>query len=180
MWIARGTYELGPQNSQLIVDTRRAGAAAKAGHDLTLEVTAWNGALELGENPSDSSVTLRADGSSLRVLEGKGGMQSLGDDDKHNIEQTIDDDVLKSTAMEFRSSTVEGGSDGRLRVSGELELAGQTNPVQFDLTLTPDGHLSGTATVKQSDWGIKPYSTLFGALKVADEVTVTIHAELRG
>ena len=32
--------------------------------------------------------------------------------------------------------------------------------------------LTGSATVKQSDWGMKPYSALFGALKVADEVEV--------
>ena len=30
--------------------------------------------------------------------------------------------------------------------------------------------------VKQTDWGIKPYSALFGALKVADEVEVAIDA----
>ena len=28
--------------------------------------------------------------------------------------------------------------------------------------------------VKQSEWGMKPYSALFGALKVADEVEVTL------
>ena len=38
--------------------------------------------------------------------------------------------------------------------------------------------LTGSATVKQSDWGLKPYSALFGALKVADEVTVTVDANL--
>jgi polyisoprenoid-binding protein YceI len=181
MSIMRGTYELGPQNAKLIVDTRRSGAAAKAGHDLTMEVTAWNGTLELGESPNDVSVRLHADGSSLRVLEGRGGMQSLDDGDKQNIEQTIDDDVLKSTAIDFRSSAVEADPDGsRLRVRGELEFAGQTNPIGFELALGDDGHLAGTATVTQSDWGIKPYSALFGALKVADEVAVTIDATLAG
>jgi polyisoprenoid-binding protein YceI len=174
----RGTYELGPQNAQLIVETRRSGAAAVAGHDLKLEVTAWNGTLELGENSAESSVTLHADGSSLRVLEGTGGMKSLDDDDKRNIEQTIDAEVLRSTAIEYRSSAVERDSEDRLRVTGELGLAGRTNSIEFVLNLTPDGHLTGTATVRQSDWGIKPYSALFGALKVADEVTVTIQGEL--
>jgi hypothetical protein len=32
--------------------------------------------------------------------------------------------------------------------------------------------------LKQSDWGIKPYSTLFGALKVVDEVEVALEASL--
>ena len=42
--------------------------------------------------------------------------------------------------------------------------------------LHTEGRLAGSATLKQSDWGIKPYSALFGTLKVADEVTVSIDA----
>ena len=34
--------------------------------------------------------------------------------------------------------------------------------------------LTGTAVVTQSDWGMKPYSALFGTLKVADEVEVAV------
>ncbi len=181
MSIPPGKYELGPENANLIVRTSRTGGAAKAGHDLTLEVTSWNGTLELGGEPSDSSVSLRADGSSLRVREGRGGIKKLDDDDKDNIQQTIDDEVLKSSAIEFHSSAVEGDPEsGRLRVRGELEFAGRTNPIEFHLDIGEGGHLTGSVTVKQSDWGIKPYSALFGALKVADEVGVTVDATLGG
>ena len=40
------------------------------------------------------------------------------------------------------------------------------------MTLGDDGTLSASATLKQTDWGMKPYSALFGALKVADEVEI--------
>jgi hypothetical protein len=63
-------------------------------------------------------------------------------------------------------------------VEGELELAGRRRPIAFDLNAGSDGALEGTATVKQSSWGMKPYSTLFGTLKVLDEVTVEISAQL--
>jgi polyisoprenoid-binding protein YceI len=63
-------------------------------------------------------------------------------------------------------------------VTGELELAGASHPIAFDLQLANDGRLTGRASVKQSDWGMKPYSVLFGTLKVADEVQVTIDAQL--
>jgi len=46
------------------------------------------------------------------------------------------------------------------------------------VSLGADGALSGSAVIKQSDWGISPYSTLFGALKVADTVEVAIDASL--
>ena len=41
-----------------------------------------------------------------------------------------------------------------------------------------NGRLTGTAALTQSDWGIKPYSALFGTLKVQDEITVEVDAEL--
>ena len=38
--------------------------------------------------------------------------------------------------------------------------------------------MSGTATVVQSDWGIKPYRGLMGALKVRDSLEVVLDARL--
>ena len=177
MSLKAGSYRLGPDDGTLCVRTRRTGAAAKAGHDLVIHVTAWKATLELGEDPADTSIELEADATSLRVREGKGGMQPLGDDDKANIQTTIDDDVLKRRAIAFRSTAVTG-ADGRLNVQGELTLAGTTRPLAFDLEVADDGRLTGVAIVKQTDWGMKPYSTLFGARKVADEVRVEIDAAL--
>jgi hypothetical protein len=177
MPIEQGTHTLGPSNARLAVHTVAAGTVARVGHDLSIEVGSWSGTLELAEE--GASVTLTADGGSLRVLEGHGGMKELDDDDRANIGQTIDDEVLKRTPIEFRSSTVEPAAGGdRLRVEGDLELAGSRHPIAFELTLQESGRLAGSARIKQSDWGIKPYSALFGALKVADEVEVTIDGDL--
>jgi polyisoprenoid-binding protein YceI len=172
-----GTYRLGPADGTLSVRTGRTGAAAKAGHDLVIEVTSWVATLAVGADPADTTVELDADAASLRVREGSGGMQSLGDDDKANIESTIDDEVLKRRDIVFRSTAVTG-ADGTLAVDGELTLAGTTHPLRFDLAIGDDGRLRATAVVKQSEWGMKPYSTLFGALKVADDVRVEIDAGL--
>ncbi len=154
----------GPENSTLTVKTKRTGAASKAGHDLLFEVTSWSATLD---QDADPALTLTVDSGSLRVLEGSGGIQALGDDDKAGIEQTIEEEVLMGTPIEFRSTAV----DGR-RLEGELELAGQRHPISFELAGDEDGRLTGSATFKQSDWGMKPYSALFGTLKVADEVEV--------
>src|SRR3954469_20784292 len=160
MAIQAGTYKLGPDNASLHVETGRSGAAAKAGHDLIIDVGSWEATLEVGDS---SSLQLSADPSSLHVREGKGGLQALGDDDKADIRKTIDKDVLKKKSIAFQSTAVEPAGDG-LKVSGELEMGGKTKPVSFDLSES-DGTLTGSAAVKQTDWGIKPYSALFGALK---------------
>jgi hypothetical protein len=170
------TYRLGPDDGTLSVRTKRTGAAAKAGHNLLIDVTSWEATIELGEH---TSIALEADGGSLRVREGSGGMQALQDEDKKNIEQTIDDEVLEGESITFRSSAVQptGGGAG-LSVRGELTLRGATRPIAFDVDVTLDGGLSAVAVVKQTDWGMKPYSGLFGALKVVDEVEVAIEAML--
>jgi polyisoprenoid-binding protein YceI len=177
MPIPPGTHKFGPGNGTLTVRTGRTGAAAKAGHNLLIHVTAWQATLVIGDDPADTSIVLGADATSLRVREGTGGMQALSDDDKASIQQTIDDDVLKRQGIEFRSTAVQTAADGsRISVHGELTIVGKTCPIVFDLTVGDDGRLSGSAVLKQTDWGITPYSTLFGALKVVDEVEVVIDA----
>ena len=177
MSIAPGTHSLGPDNAKLLIRTGRSGGAAKAGHDLLLEVTSWSATIEAGSEPSESRLSLHADGGSLRVLEGSGGIKALSASDMDSIRQTIDKDVLKRSAIDFRSTSVARGTSG-LSVQGELDLLGKTGPVTFELESGDDGQLSATATVTQSKWGIKPYSALFGALKVADDLQVQLDGKL--
>jgi polyisoprenoid-binding protein YceI len=165
--------EFGPRDGELTVHTGRGGAAAKAGHDLEIEVTRWHGTLTLGEQPA---IELQADARSLRVREGTGGISPLGDEEKASIAQTIDDEVLKGADIVFRSTSVK--IEGRrLEVRGELELLGRRAPVEFPLRLEGD-RITGSAMVKQTDFGIKPYSALFGTLKVADVVEVAVDARV--
>ena len=73
----------------------------------------------------DPAVTLRADGGSPRVREGSGGVTTLGDEEKAGIEQTIDDEVLKGAAIEFRRAPRVGPRQLTCNRPWELELAGR-------------------------------------------------------
>jgi polyisoprenoid-binding protein YceI len=168
--ITAGSHTLGPSDGTLSVRTGRTGAVAKAGHDLRLEVTRWEATID------GAHVELTADGTSLKVREGTGGMKALDDGDMANIETTIDDEVLKRETITFRSTDV-AERDGGLSVTGDLTLLGATRPIAFDVAVA-DGTLTAVAVVKQTDFGIKPYSALFGTLKVADEVRVELEARL--
>ena len=70
MPLPAGTHRLGPENGTLSVRTGRIGAAAMAGHDLLLDVTAWQATLEVGEG--ETSLVLEADGSVAACAGGNG------------------------------------------------------------------------------------------------------------
>ncbi|MFL5928328.1 MAG: YceI family protein [Gaiellaceae bacterium] len=178
MPIPRGLHTFGPSSATLSVRTGRTGAAAKAGHDLLLHVTEWQATLEVADDSTPVALSLDADGGSLRVREGTGGMQALADDDIASIEQTIDDDVLKRQRVAYRSASIRALGDGRLAADGELTLVDETRPLTVELAVGGAGALTASAVIKQSEWGIKPYSTLFGALKVADDVRVAFEGRL--
>lgn len=168
-------YVLGPDSGTLTVRTGKAGAAAKAGHNLRMEVTRWSATLELGDQPS---LELSADSTSFRVIEGSGGVMPLGDDEKAAIPQTIDEEVLMGTPIEFHSTHV-ASNGATVNVEGELTLKDVRHPVAFELTVGDDGRVAGSAKIKQTEWGMKPYSALFGTLKVADEVEISVDATAR-
>ena len=48
------------------------------------------------------------------------------------------------------------------------------------LTRGADGRVTGTIPIVQSQWGIKPYRGLMGALKVRDDVEILIDVQLSG
>jgi hypothetical protein len=120
---------------------------------------------------------LSEDPRSLRVREGIRGLKPLTDKDRGEIAENIDDKVLHGQPIGFRSSAVwlvDG--DGRLTVEGVLTMAGSTRPVAAQLDVGAEGPRQ---RLTQSAWGIKPYRGLMGALKVRDELEITIDARLR-
>ena len=151
MAIPPGRYTLGPADGTLTVRTGKAGAAAKAGHNLVIEVTRWEASLEVGAG-GGGSVAVTADARSLAVRSGSGGMGSLGEEEKASIAQSIDDDVLKGGTIAFRSSAVDEAPGG-LRVQGDLDLLGATRPVAFDLDAGDDGRRSGCSRFNRTTAG---------------------------
>jgi polyisoprenoid-binding protein YceI len=178
MALQAGTHSLGPDNASLQVRTYREGVAAKAGHDLIIEVTRWDATVEVAGEPAGWTIALNADPQSLEIREGLRGVKPLTDKDRVEIRKNIDEKILGSHPIEFRSSGVRAADHERLTVDGELTMAGSTRPVTAELSMDAGGGVSGTIPVTQSAWGIKPYRGLMGALKVRDDVEVVIAAKL--
>jgi polyisoprenoid-binding protein YceI len=174
MSIQAGTHQIGPSNGSLKIKTGREGAAAKAGHDLVLEAKTWDGTVEIGD---DASVKLTVDPSSIEVESGTGGAKPLGDKDKADIKKSMADKILGGSQISFESSDVKV-DNGSMNVSGDLSVAGSSNSITMPLTVADDGTVSGSVTLSQSDYGIKQFKALMGALKVKDSVEVQLEAKL--
>jgi polyisoprenoid-binding protein YceI len=180
MGVADGTYLLGPGVGRLLVKTTRTGLGAKAGHDLTIEVTRWRGSATVDTaNLARCSVTVEVDVDSFDVREGSGGVKPLTDSDRAEIKKTVREKVLHTDqhpTIAFRSTRVDGSADS-FTVEGDLTITGVTRPVTVHGRVS-DGRVRGSATVTQTRWGIRPYSAFFGALKLRDDVAVEFDVAL--
>ena len=174
MAIADGSYTLGPGSGQLLIKTSRTGLGARAGHDLTIEVTRWQGEVTVDSaDVARSSVSVEVDVGSFEVRTGTGGVKPLTDADRAEIKKTIGEKILHTgqhPAITFRSTRV-AGTPGSFSIDGDLTITGRTQPVTVHGRLADD-RVQGSAAVVQSQWGIRPYTAFFGALKLSDEVTI--------
>ena len=173
-----GTHRVGRDNGALQVRTYREGLAQKVGHDLIIDVGQWDAVAEVGEDGALSAVELNADPSLTPGARGVHGVKPLTDKDRADIRKTIDEKILGGRPIAFRSTAVEPDYGG-LTVRGELELAGTTRPASFELSAAADGRVRGTLPVTQSEWGIKPYRGMMGALKVRDTIEVVLDVSAR-
>jgi len=171
------TEQLGPQSGTLKVNTYREGAAQKLGHDLVIEVERWDATVDAGPDGAIQSVQLNADPRSLQVREWHNGVKALTDKDLEDIRSSINEKVLRGKPIAFASTAVEP-RDGGVTVLGELTMADTTRPAAFDLDVGGDGRVAGILPVTQSEWGIKPYKTFMGALKVRDTVEIVLDVRL--
>ncbi|HEY8200136.1 MAG TPA: YceI family protein [Actinomycetota bacterium] len=176
MPIAPGSYTLGPQNGRLTVKTHREGFAKKVGHDLIIDVGQWSANVSVGEDPSDTTITASAQVGSLNPVEGIGGVKPLSDGDKSDIRKNITQKILTSPEITFKSSSVKV-AENSATVSGDLTILGRSQPVDIQLTES-GGKVRGNFSVVQTKWGIKPFTAMMGALKVADRVDVEFEGDV--
>jgi hypothetical protein len=181
--IIAGEYRFGPECGRLILKTARAGLAAKAGHDLTIEVTRWSAhAVVPGDDQgglSAATLSAEADLGSLTTREGTGGAKPLTPADRDEIDKTarrILGGGGNATAT-FESSQVKVLPDGG-EIEGTITINDAARPLQLRLTEQGQSRYRGTGTIVQSAHGIKPYSALLGTLKLQDEVKLDFEVDL--
>lgn len=166
-----GTYELTQDDGDLLLYTSCAGAMARMGHDLTIKAERWTATVTAGDTPQSSSLEASVAADSLVIVGSTGGIKPISDSDRQAIEDNLTKTVQPGRYPEVRFVSDQlAGSFDAATVTGTVTLHGQSQERTF--TAKADGDqvvLSGSLNL--TDFGIKPFSTMMGTLKLADEVT---------
>ncbi len=179
------TWTLDASDGELLIHTGVTGRAARMGHRLTIAMTRWHATVAwAGAEPAGLELVVEAD--SLEVLRGEGGVKGLSAPEKalarSNALKSLD--AGRFPDIRFVADTIDEIEDG-YRISGALHIRGKSRERTVDLGTEDLGdtwRMSAHTVVRQSDYGVKPYSLLMGSVKVADDVTLSftaVHAKDR-
>lgn len=166
------------QASRLEVKTGKSGLFGFAGHSHLVRARAFSGRIVYYPSaPADSRVDVSVPTESLEVLTPPDTAEI------RKVTEAMRAEVLhvdQYPVITFVSTTVAPTAEG-FHVDGQFTMAGQTRDVGVDLTVAigPDTlRASGSFSVKQTDFGIKPYrGGPAGTVRVADRVTLTLDLE---
>ena len=172
-------WTLDGASGKLLILTGVAGPAARTGHRLTIAMQSWQASVDWsGKKPSAVELSVAVD--SLEVIKGEGGLTPMGGPEKgiarSNALKSLDAKAFPQ--IRFTATDIAKNADG-YRLTGTVEIHGKARPHAVDLTVQDRGEnwaMSAQTTVTQSDFGVKPYSLLMGAVKVADPVTIDFTA----
>jgi len=174
--------QIDAKGSQFQVFVWKRGLASAFAHDHIMGANDFKGVVEFDRaKPSQSKVYLRIPAAKLQEQKSK-----MSAEDVKTVKKHMDEDVLevsKFPSIIFRSSkvvvvktvkaTASEPGNLQLKVTGELDLHGQKHEKTLDVMLVEKaGQLTvtGECKLRQTEYGITPFSAFLGAVGVKDVV----------
>jgi polyisoprenoid-binding protein YceI len=184
------TYQIDTQASRVYV---RVGSATTLGHPHGVEGRLKSGRITPGAggevvfdmrafqaDTQQARKKVRLEGKPMSENEAKKVNETMRSADVLDVEQypTATYQIAKMTPAEGQ----EAGAPGTYHVNGRLTLHGAEQPLHLKAKLARAGEgalkLSGVFAIKQTAYGIKPYSGAGGLAKVADELEILAELSL--
>jgi len=154
------------KTSTLTIRVGKAGAFSAFGHDHVIEAPIGSGTADLEAR----RVELRVPAAALRVSDPK-----ASESDREAVQKTmLGPQVLDSARFPeivFRSTAATESGAGAWSVTGNLTLHGETRPVTVVVKQSA-GRYTGSVSIKQTDFRIKPVKVARGTVKVKDELRI--------
>jgi polyisoprenoid-binding protein YceI len=171
-------YTIDAKKSRFIVETQTGGLSANFAHDHRISIDDFSGQATFapqGGGAASLSMTVRA--SSLHLL----GEETLGA--RQAIESALREDVLETAKfpdISFKSRSVKSSRRGDgtydVRLVGELSLHGVKKQVTVPARVSLEAgtlHAIGTLELRQTDFGITPFSFVNGTVTIRDTVILS-------
>jgi polyisoprenoid-binding protein YceI len=171
-------YRIDARKSQFFVQAEAGGVLGAFAHDHKLQVKDFNGTVSLPSPALQSAsldISIVADSLTL--------VDKVSDDDRKEIESSMKQKVLETAKfpkITFRSVgvTVDSSDDAssRIKVLGNLWLHGVGHKIPIAMTVALKGdslRATGTMKLRQTDYGMTPYTAAIGTIRVKDEVTLS-------
>ena len=167
-------YMVDPEASLLAVTVRRAGLMARLGHDHVVAVRTLAGHVAPGLGRAD--LAFRVDQMSVdepQLLGEAGIARQPSPEAVEGTRKNMLGPVLEAQRYPLVRLQVQGLAGGQLRV--DVTLHGATRRLALPATVQVDAgqvSASGMAKLKQTDFGVTPFSVGGGLLSVQDELEV--------
>lgn len=177
--MARQPWVFTQSDGELLLRTEVTGRAKRFGHRLTIRMATWQATVRWrGHEPAAVEAAIELAG--LEIVSGAGGMKPLSTPEKAiargNALGSLAADAYPVVAYTCEAPVPTAtGYD----LAGELEIHGTTRPHRLAVAVQEDQDrwlLTFESSVRQSDFGVKPYSLMMGSLAVGDEVAVSFRA----
>jgi len=149
------------------------GVFSRAGHDVKLE------AGTVIVDVEDGKVVVIIDARSIRPVcamkDGREDRAALSVKDLDTIRGYVDNDILavaRHPEIRYESSTLTRQGNA-LAVDGKLTLRGRTRPLRARVERKNDRWVT-RVTIRQPEFGIRPFTALLGGLKIKPDVMVEL------
>jgi polyisoprenoid-binding protein YceI len=171
-------FQIDAKRSRFIVETETTGLSAMFAHDHRIEVRDFSGqAVFRRDQPKASSLQMTVRAPALFLL----GEENIGA--RQSVETALREDVLQTQkfpeiTFKSRAITAERRGDGTYdaRITGELKLHGVKRQITIPARIAVDGgtlHAIGVFDLRQTDYGITPFSFSGGSVGIKDTVTLS-------
>ncbi len=180
-------YQIDANKSELVTRLFPGGFVGFMGHNHVIRATRFSGSIQFDpEKHSFFAAFIEVKTASLKADEPKIRAKyklkkKIRKRDRKRIQNTMKSaeqlDVKKFPVMTFKATKVEKQKKDKYRIHGDLTMHGVTRPVSLSMLAKIEKSqvtLKGSLKFKQSDFGIKPFSAVFGSVKNKDKAILLI------
>jgi polyisoprenoid-binding protein YceI len=172
------TYTIDLSQSRVLATLTQEGFIARRYPTHRVEVKNFTGKIEVSERDETRvAVGVEAEAKSLTNVDE--GMTEFERREFHNVLNNLVLESDKFPKIKFVSASVsdarKSGETRSFTLNGDLTMRDATKRVSFPVTVTISKdqlRATGEAELKQTDFGIKPYSGKLGMIKIGDDVKI--------